>query len=280
MKPIITIIGAHGKMGSAFTQLFKKHELTVLEVDLNTDLKAKEVIPKADIVIFSVPISSTVQLIQSLGPLIKSGALIADLTSIKTPALATMLASAPTDTEILGMHPMFGPSGVEEMTRQVIAVCKKRSGPWSEFLIRFFGEQGAIIKETTPEEHDKMMSIIQGLTHLSSIATAMALKQLGFGVQESFEFSSPIYRLRLEMVGRILSQDPKLYADIAIENPLTMDSLTAYQQAIEHLSSLVKNHDTAGFVSEFQQAAAFLGDFKDDAYQRTNELIKRCKDIL
>jgi prephenate dehydrogenase len=175
---------------------------------------------------------------------------------------------------------MFGPHAVTDMSGQVVAICRERSGRWAEFLLELLKGQGAILKETTPAEHDKMMSIIQGLTHLSSIATAMALQKLGFHVEESFEFSSPIYRLRLEMVGRILSQDPQLYADIALENPLTKDSLAAYQEAIEQLAGMVEDHDTAGFVREFQQVAQYLGDFKDDAYRRTTQLIEQSKNII
>lgn len=279
MKPLITIIGAKGKMGSAFCQLFRRKGLEVLEVDLeSTDPRAA--VSRADIVLFSVPISSTVAVISSFAPAAKPGALLSDLTSIKSPAIAAMIEHAPVNTEILGLHPMFGPHSVAEMTNQVVAACQERTGPWTEFFLQLLKDEGAIIKETTPAEHDKMMSIIQGLTHLSSIATAMALQKLGFHVQESFEFSSPIYRLRLEMVGRILSQDPQLYADIALENPLTKDSLAAYREAIEQLAGMVKDHNTAGFVKEFQQAAQYLGDFKDEAYRRTTQLIEQSKNII
>ena len=275
----IAIVGARGKMGSAFSQLFRKHKLNVLEVEFDTP-EPTTVVSQADIVLFSVPISSTTEVIASLVPSMKPGALVCDLTSIKIPAVNAMKDNSPDDSEILGLHPMFGPHAVGDMTSQVIAACPERSGPLSRLLIQLFKSEGAVIKETTPEEHDRMMSIIQGLTHLSSIATAMALRQLGFQFKNSLEFSSPIYRLRLEMIGRILSQDAQLYADIAIENPLTQDSLRAYQNAIEQLANLLNKHDTAGFVQEFQEAANYLGSFKDDAYQRTNELIQRCKDIL
>lgn len=279
MTPAITIIGAQGKMGSAFCQLFRKLGLKVLEIDLDT-VEPSAIVSQADIVVFSVPISTTVEVIAALAAASKSGALLCDLTSIKGPAITAMIEHAPQGTEILGLHPMFGPHAVADMTNQVVAACPERSGPWTAFLLECLRGEGAIIKETTAAEHDKMMSIIQGLTHLSSIATAMALQKLGFHVEESFEFSSPIYRLRLEMVGRILSQDPQLYADIALENPLTKDSLAAYQEAIDQLARMVKDHDTAGFVREFQQAAEYLGDFKNDAYRRTTQLLQQSKNIL
>lgn len=279
-KPPITIIGSSGNMGNAFSGLFESKGLQVLKADLNTELKPEEAIPQADIIIFSVPIRQTSDIIQKLAPLAKPGSLITDLTSIKSPAVQAMIQAAQDSCEVLGLHPMFGPNMVEDLTKQVIAVCKVRTGSLTDWLLKFFEDQGAVLKETTPEEHDKMMSIIQGLTHLSSIATAMALQKLGFKAEESLEYSSPIYRLRLDMVGRILSQSPDLYADIAIQNPLTIESLRVYQQSIEELASSIKNQDTQGFIQEFQRAAEYLGDFKDDAYRRTTELILRTKDIL
>jgi len=280
MKPTITIIGAKGNMGAAFTQLFRKHELKVLEVDVNTGLTAAEAIPQADITLFSVPISATPAMIRKLAPLAKAGSLVTDITSIKQPAVQALSEATPESCEVLGLHPMFGPGGVAELAEQVVVSCPVRTGQLSDFLLGFLRDQGAVIKETTAERHDQMMSVVQGLTHLSSIATAMALKKLGCDVRESLEYSSPIYKLRLEMVGRILGQSPQLYAEIAIENPLTKQSLQAYLDAITQLMKHISSDDEPGFIQCFQESAAFLGDFKDEAYRKTTELIQHSKTIL
>jgi len=279
-NPTIGIIGAKGKMGQAFAKLFESRGINVLEADINTKLRAEDIIKKADITIFSVPISVTESLIKELAPQAKSKSLITDFTAIKSNSVSTMLESAPSSCEVLGLHPIFGPSVVSDLSKQVFAACLSRPGELTKFLLSFFRDEGAIIKETTPEEHDRMMSMVQGLTHLSAIATAIALKNLGFNLEESFEFSSPIYRLRLNMIGRILSQSPQLYAEIAVDNPLTAKTINAYQDAISKLGKLVKNHDIEGFEKAFSEASDFLGDFKDEAYQRTTELIQRSKDIL
>jgi len=75
------------------------------------------------------------------------------------------------------------------------------------------------------------------------------------------------------MVGRILSQDPRLYAEIAIENPLTMQSLEAYVEAINQLMKYLSSDDENGFIQAFTEAAEFLGDFRYEAYERTTQLI-------
>lgn len=271
--PTIGIIGSQGKMGSAFCTLFREQGMTVLEADLDTELRPSELISQADITIFSVPITDTPGLIEKLAPQAKEGSLLTDFTSIKSPAVKALEEHALESCEILGLHPVFGPSVVADLSGQVFASCPVRSGEYSQWLLEFFRQQGALIKETSAEEHDQMMSVVQGLTHLSSIATAMALKELGISLRESLEFASPIYQLRLDMVGRILSQDPRLYAEIAIENPLTMQSLKAYVEAINQLMKYLSSDDESGFIQAFTEAAEFLGDFRYEAYERTTQLI-------
>ena len=279
MKPIIGIIGSRGKMGRVMSELLKSRDIEVLESDIGTPLTNEELINKADITIFSVPISNTVKLIESLAPLAKPGSLLTDLTSIKAPALRAMDKNAPASCEILGLHPMFGPGSILNMSKQVIIVCPVRKGPLTDFILNFFREEGAILNESTAEEHDKIMSVIQGFMHISAIATAITLQKLGFNLDKSLQFASPIYRLRLDMVGRILSQSPELYAEIAIENPLNIQTLRAYQDSISLLGKYLETHDEAGFVDSFKEAADFLGAFKEEAYRRTSELIERSKDI-
>jgi prephenate dehydrogenase len=281
MNPTICIIGAKGKMGSAFTQLFTSKGIQVLEVDIGSTLTAQEAIPQADITIFSVPITNTVDLINELSIMAKSGSLVADFTSIKSPAVEAMKENAPEDCEIMGIHPMFGPSVVKQLKDQVIAFSPIRSGTWSQWLLDFFKEEGALLKETTAQHHDEMMSVIQGIIHFSSIATGIAIKNLGFNFQETLAFSSPVYRLRLDMCGRVLSQSARLYGEIALENPMNKKSVKAYQDAIALIADSINNHDIDEFTSAFEEAAEFLGeDFVNAAYQRTNQLIQKSKDIL
>ncbi|MDP3976173.1 MAG: prephenate dehydrogenase/arogenate dehydrogenase family protein [bacterium] len=277
---VIGIIGAKGKMGEAFVQLFRSQGCEVLEADISTELSGKDLIQQADITIFSVPITAAVGLIRELAPHAKSGALLSDFTAIKTPAVQAMREAAPKSCEILGLHPIFGPGVVQDMSQQVIAACPVRAGDKAAQLLQFFTDQGAQIKETSPEEHDRMMSLIQGVTHVSAIATAMAMKKLGVSVSETLEYASPIYKLRLEMVGRILSQGAQLYAEIAVENPLTKESIGAYLESIQFLKDCVVSGHEEGFIQAFREAAEYLGDFKEEAYRKTSKLIKQSKNIL
>jgi prephenate dehydrogenase len=273
MKPTLCIIGGKGKMGEAFAKLFQSHDCETLVVDVDTRLTFEEAAPKADIIMVSVPISITVEVIAEVAPLIRDGGMICDLTSIKGPAVAAMAEHAPDKVEVLGLHPMCGPKGIEDLTDQVVAACKVTEGKWTDWMLDFLGDRGAKLEMTTAEDHDRVMAVVQGMTHLSSIAGGMALKDLQVDMQEALHFSSPVYKLRFGMIGRVLSQDSRLYAEIAIENPQTLGALKAYKSSVDTLLDAVENKDIDAFRSHFDEAADFLGSFKDDAKLQTDELI-------
>lgn len=58
-KPIIGIIGGTGRFGGWFKGFFEDKGITVLISGRKTELQAKELAEKSDIVIISVPISET-----------------------------------------------------------------------------------------------------------------------------------------------------------------------------------------------------------------------------
>ena len=65
---------------------------------------------ESDIVIVSVPINVTEETIAEIAPKMKAGSLLMDFTSIKVKPVEAMRKFAPSDVEILGTHPMFGPT--------------------------------------------------------------------------------------------------------------------------------------------------------------------------
>ena len=87
MNPkIIAIIGGKGKMGRRFSSIFEKEGYEVIVSDLETDITNKDAASKADVVIVSVPIRKTIDVIKEIGPSVREGALITDFTSVKNSA--------------------------------------------------------------------------------------------------------------------------------------------------------------------------------------------------
>jgi prephenate dehydrogenase len=125
----------------------------------------------------------------------------------------------------------------------------------------------------TPEAHDKMMAVVQGLTHFQAIAAAHCMEALGFDPGSSLESASPVYRLRLAMIGRILAQNPRLYAEIQIFNPFVREALEQLRSSQERLMGFVTAADVDGFVAEFERVRDTLGSFSSESLRALSRLV-------
>jgi prephenate dehydrogenase len=267
--PRIGIVGGLGAMGRWFHRVFEAVGLEVEVADRDTPLSNGELARRVDIVVVAVPIGVTAAVMQELLPALRADQLLVDLTSVKTPVV-DLLRSAP--GEVLSLHPMFGPSA-PSLEGQVVVVCPIRRGSRAPLLESVLREQGAILTETDPETHDRMMAVIQGVTHFQSIVAAHCLGTLGIDMDRSLEFASPVYRARIVMMGRILAQDPRLYAEIQTLNPYIPEVLEALLDSSRALLERVRTGDTAGVADMFSEAAGHLGSFKERALAESNRMI-------
>ncbi|MCK4797509.1 MAG: prephenate dehydrogenase/arogenate dehydrogenase family protein [Spirochaetes bacterium] len=269
-NPIIGIIGGTGVMGQMFKRFFEDQGFKVLIASRKTDLSIEDCARSCDVVIISVPINVTIKIIERVGPLVKKEGLLMDLTSLKVGPVKAMLQSS--SCSVLGAHPVFGP-GLKNFKNQTIVLCPARGIKWQRWLEKLLLKNEAKLKICTPSQHDKMMAVIQGMIHFTTITISHVLKEMKIDIAESLDFSSPIYKLRLDMLGRILNQEPRLYGNIEIMNPETPKVLKKYLKTSKKLFDIIKEKDIEKFISYFNEAAEYLGDFKKEAEDYSNYII-------
>lgn len=272
MAVTVGIIGGTGQMGKFFRRFFEKNDCRVLVSSGRTKLKPEDCAKKSDVVMVSVPMDVAVDVIKKIGPHLNKNSLLVDTTSIKKGPVEAMLKHS--RCEVIGMHPVFGPN-VSSVKDQTIVVCPARTRKWQRWLVNIFEKNGAVIKIATPEKHDKMMSIIQGLNHFNALAVAHAMKKAGIKISESLEFASPVYRLKMMMVGRILNQNPELYADIEIMNSKNKKLLDIFENSSKKLKKIIKAKDKEEFVKYFNDCADFFGNFRKKAEKTSDYLIEQ-----
>ncbi len=254
-----------------------RNESTGLEIaeELNVDYNNDniEAIQNADIIIFSVPIEHMTQTIKEVAPYAPEGSLLMDVCSVKTETAEALAKYAPENTEILPCHPMFGPR-VPTIKRQIIVLTpiKDRSNKWLGRIKRYLIESECEIVETTPQEHDKYMSIVQGLTHFSFITLASTIRKLNINVKKSRSFSSPIYSLMLDMVSRVVFQNPSLYYSIQKNNKETANARKMLIKESTYLSKLIEEGDEKDFVNAILESAKHL-DEREEALIRSDKTI-------
>jgi len=256
-------------MGKYFASFFQRNGFEVLISDINTKLTNKELAKKADIVIVSVPIHKTGEIINEVAPHVKKTGLLFDLTSLK---VFPMEAMKKTKASFLGCHPLFGPTVPIE--GQLVIICPGKGNKWLNWLKNILEKNKVITKTLTAEKHDQMMAYVQALTHFSDIAMADTLNKSGIKIKEIMKYQSPVYRLKMDMMGRILCQNPNLYADIQIGNPLSVKVMRDYMESCKKLTDIVAGKDNGSFVRFFQSGSKYLGKFAAQAMAESDRLIK------
>lgn len=271
-KVTVGIIGGTGQMGQFFKRFFENNNCEVLISSRRTKLKPEDCARQSDVVLVSVPIEDTVDVIKKISPHINKNSLLIDTTSIKEKPVDAMIKHA--KCEVIGMHPVFGPN-VISLRDQTIVLCPARTKKWLKWIVDIFGKNNAMVKITSPQKHDEMMSVIQGLNHFSTLSVAHAMKKLRISIEESLAYTSPIYKLRMAMVGRILNQNPSLYANIEIMNTKNVRVLATYIDSAKKLQKIIETKNTKGFLRYFNECSEFFDHFKKEAEEMSDYLIEQ-----
>ncbi|MCH9631374.1 MAG: T-protein [Chlamydiia bacterium] len=265
----VGIIGGDGKMGSFLKKVFEK-EHSVYVSDKGSKLSNLDLVEKCNVIIVSVPIRETVSVIEEITPHLTENHLLLDVCSLKEKPCDAMVK---TKAHAIGMHPMFAPSS-GGMKNQTVVLCPLKETPRLDCIKCFFEKAHARVVVTSPKNHDKMMGIIQCLTHFISIVYVLTMKNLDVEMQELVDYASPVYLIELLMSGRILSQDKSLYADIQMQNPKSPEVLKAFSEATQFLKNIVNEGDSEGFEKTFEDLKAYLGPLGKVASEVSSEFVQ------
>lgn len=272
MKKIIGIIGGKGIMGSFFADYFKKIGCEVLISDEKTELSNKNLVKKSDIVIFSVPIHLTEKIIRKCIKWTRKSQILMDVTSLKVRPIKEMMKSS---AEVIGLHPMFR-AGKNGLQNQIIVMCPARAQKKTlQEITNWFTQGGAKIIEMKAKDHDELMSIIQVLLHFHTIVLGNTLEKLKIPLKKTLEIASPIYRLEMDMIGRLFSQDPLLYAGIEMLNPESKKVIHTLEKETKKLSKIISKKNFKAFTKSFQKTSNFFGSFKEEAMKKIDEMLKK-----
>jgi prephenate dehydrogenase len=256
----IAVIGGYGKMGAWFARLLKDegHAVTIIGRDKDKLAQAAaelgvgasdrlERAAEADIIIISVPIDVFEALCRDLSPYVKSAQVILDLTSVKSGPVEAMhryLGAAAT----LGAHPVFGP-GAKSLDGQnfILTPTTGTEIALAEKISRWLTDRGALVRLTSPTEHDRLMAISLGLAHFIAIVTADALVNLD-RLTDMAGASGITYKALLTLVESVLSEDPALYASLQLNLPQLPQIERVFADKAADWAELVKDGRRDDFV--------------------------------
>ncbi|MBX3215637.1 MAG: bifunctional chorismate mutase/prephenate dehydrogenase [Labilithrix sp.] len=269
----IGIIGGTQGMGAFMAKVMGATGYAVETTGLEQGRPAEEVAASHDLVVLSVPIATTVEVARKIGPKVRPGACLMDVTSIKRQPLAAMLESTPDTVDVVGTHPMFGPHGAD-FDRQKVVLCRGRGDAGFARVKKLYEAFGAETIEATAEEHDAQMALIQVLIHEKTMVLGSVLERLKADLGRSLQFASPIYRTELAMVGRIFSQRAELYADILTANEDALRLSSVFEQEAGHFARAVAMSDREAIIQRFRQVSTYMQDFAAWAKKQSDAILE------
>lgn len=207
---------------------------------------AAEAVKNADLVILCSPVGTYGALAQEIGPVLKPGAILTDVGSVKGAVVKDVLPWIPAGVNFIPGHPIAGTeqsgpeSGFAELFKNrwcILTPLPEADAEVVDQLAAFWRACGSNVEIMTPEHHDLVLAITSHLPHLIAyniVSTAADLEEVTSS--EVIKYSAGGFR----DFTRIAASDPTMWRDVFLNNKdavLEMlgrfsEDLSALQRAI------------------------------------------------
>jgi len=257
-------------MGRWFKRFFSEAGHNVLIAGRKTELTYEDVAQRCDVVILSVPLDAAISISKRIGPVMSQNQLLMDFCSLKESILRNMLSSTP--AQVTGTHPLFGPF-TDSIRGQNIIVCHGRGTKWLEWLEDEFAKKGGIVTHMDPITHDRNMAVVQGLTHLLTICLGRTLQKLNMAPSDAVLYSTPVFRLKIDLLARLFAQDLGLYANLIGKNIHVKDAVDTFLSAMDEAKECLLSGQDENAISFMENIRDFLGDYCRDGLEESNKIL-------
>lgn len=266
----ISIIGAGGKMGSWFLNYFLRKPATkVLVYDIKTLSKppanvtqcasVASCVKDADLVLVCVPIILAPFVVKQCALKMKSGAILAEISSIKTRTYTT-LKKYSEKIFPLCIHPMFGPGASHIRDTRIILIPVKNQKRESK-MVRNLMRGADIIVLPNAHIHDKYMAVMLGLTYYTNIILANLLSTEDILYME--KIAGTFFRIQLLLIRGILSDDLGLIVSIISENTYTRKYISDFLAQADRLRNIIDARKGNEFMSDLANVKSIFQQSSD-----------------
>ncbi|MHA1820882.1 MAG: prephenate dehydrogenase/arogenate dehydrogenase family protein [Promethearchaeota archaeon] len=319
----VGIIGGSGALGGWFGNWFAKHGYDVILHGRNLEkLKRKsaaykipytknieECVQDRDIVMISVPIANTPELMKKAAESMKKDALLFDVASVKhgiTEACIEICHEY--DVSCCSIHPMFGEGAESLKDKKIILIeppredhnafgksnyseekisefinnWKKGLSLLEDIFTEFKDIEPPIILRADAKKHDKMMATSLALVHSWNILFADILKDLNILPEELNQFSGTTFRLQKIIAESVLHESPEIYGQIQFYNKEFAKILELASDKLKEYKKVIDDRQQNRFSEIFNKSREFLEKDPDyqNAYKYFYKFLKDLKDLL
>ncbi len=204
----------------------------------------------ADLVVLCVPVGAMGAVAAEIAPVLKPGATISDVGSVKRDVIDAVAPYVPQGVHFVPAHPLAGTehsgpkSGFAELfdNRWCLLVPTQGSDPDSVATLRKFWEaMGANVNEMDAEHHDLVLAVTSHAPHLiayTMVGVADDLRRVTDS--EVIEYSAAGFR----DFTRIAASDPTMWRDVFLSNKeATLEILGRFTEELFALQRAIRTGD-------------------------------------
>jgi len=283
----VTVVGAAGKMGTWFTKYFLKQRHKVFVHDTNKvglrklkrlganivdDLKFT--IMNSDAVILCVPINATKRVMLQVSKYMMIDSTLIEISSIKHEAHRTLSEVARLyKLKPLCIHPLFGP-GADSIKGMKVALAPVFNAKVELRNARKIFN-GASFVTVDVDDHDKIIAVVLGLTHLTNAILARILadeRELG----RFKEVAGTTYKLQSLLTESIMNDDTNLFTSLIMSNSYTRRYARSLLNATQQMCNYVISENPKGLFNAYARIKEKLGQqvSLEKSYQTMYEILK------
>lgn len=215
----------------------------------------------ADMVVVAAPVAQTAGIFSTIAPHLSHKTIITDVGSTKGDVIASAqnLLGDRISRFVPG-HPIAGAekSGVAaahanlfDGKNVVLTPTDRTDSQALERVRTLWSAIGAHVRQMSADQHDRIFAAISHLPHLLAFALVNDLASRDNAAQ-LFEFAASGFR----DFTRIAGSSPEMWRDISLANrDALLDELSAYQNELAHLATLLQNSDGAGLQALFERGS-------------------------
>jgi prephenate dehydrogenase len=101
----------------------------------------------------------------------------------------------------------------------------------------------------------------------------MFLKHRDIDIQKMMKLASPVYKMELNIIGRLFSQGSGLYSDIIMSDKQRQETISEFAEFVSANAEKVAQGDKESFKENFKAVKSWMGDFADQAYKDSDKLL-------
>lgn len=213
---------------------------------------------KADLVLISIPVDATLNLLPQVMDLVPENALILDVGSTKE-AICDSIEHHKNRRQFLAAHPIAGTefSGPDAAVRHLfnkktMIVCdvEKTAFKLQEIAKELFDVLGMRVRYMTPAAHDRHIAYVSHLSHISSFMLGKTVIQEEENERDIFDLAGSGF----ESTVRLAKSSPAMWAPIFAQNKKhVLDALDGYIENLARFRESVKNDDHNAIYDDMEQ---------------------------